>query len=127
MTGAALRLGAAPLLRRCDGGRPAAGAPWQLLSHRRPAAARRRDFERRKGAISVVDLIYGGPPVPLPRADDFPTVGGIDQLSVRVTAEWIAENGLRDDDAAIDEALFDISEWTEVAAARGDMLVGFSY
>jgi hypothetical protein len=77
--------------------------------------------------FSVLTLIYGGAPVPLPQADDFPSVGCIDESSVRATAELIAKNGLSAEDPELDGALFDVSEWTEVAAARGDMLVGFSY
>lgn len=77
--------------------------------------------------FSVQTLIYGPAPVRLPRPDDFPSVGSIDEACVQTTATMIAKNGLGSDDADLDQALFDISEWTEVAAARGDMLVGFSY
>jgi hypothetical protein len=69
-----------------------------------------------------------GPPVPLPESDDFPTIGHAGVELVKKAADWLANQPLvADDDTTLDGALYCFSEWVEYAAARGEMLVGFSY
>jgi hypothetical protein len=77
--------------------------------------------------LSLWKLVYGGAPIPLPPSDDFPPVGSLDAVSVASASASMPPDGLVSDDAKIDEALFDLTEWVAVAVARHDMLVGFSY
>lgn len=77
--------------------------------------------------LSLMNLIYDPPPLPLPATDDFPTVGHIDAHRIQAAAADLPPDGLVSDDPKIDAILFDLSEWVVIAAARHDMLVGFSY
>lgn len=49
----------------------------------------------------------------------------MDAEGVKAAAAWLASHELVDDDPPLDGALYDISNWVEYAAARGDMLIGF--
>jgi len=77
--------------------------------------------------LSLSRLIYGPPPVPLPPPDDFPTVGHIEAARIQAAFAALPPDGLSSDDPRIDAVLFDLCEWLTIAAARKDMLVGFSY
>jgi hypothetical protein len=85
------------------------------------------ELKKHRLPLSLTNLIYGPPPVLLPASDDFPTVGHLEAARIQAAAAALPPDGLTSDDPKVDAALFDLSEWVVTAAARHDMLVGFSY
>jgi hypothetical protein len=86
-----------------------------------------RELALRQFPFTISKLIIGGGPAKLPWADDFPTVGHIEPMLVQVAAQFLKAHPLSSDAADIESAFVDVGDWVDVAASRGDMLVGFWY
>ncbi len=86
-----------------------------------------QELERVSFCLSLSKLIYGGGPLSLPPADDFPTVGHADARLVELADEQRRAGLLKSGDEEIASVFAELSDWVEVAAARKDMLVGFCY
>jgi hypothetical protein len=77
--------------------------------------------------VGISKLIYGGGPLRLPPADDFPTVGHADERLVELADEQRRAGLLKARDEEVESVFVELGHWIEVAAARKDMLVGFCY
>jgi hypothetical protein len=85
------------------------------------------ELQRLGFALSLNGLIYGGGPLGLPPADDFPSVGHAEAERV-ARAEVQRREGLLDRiEGDAEDVMMDLSDWVEISAARKDMLVGFCY
>jgi hypothetical protein len=77
--------------------------------------------------LTLSKLIYGGGPLGLPPADDFPTVGHADARLVELAEEQRRAGLLKSGDEDVANVLLELGDWIEIAAARKSMLVGFCY
>ncbi len=85
------------------------------------------ELEQLSFCLSLSRLIYGGGPLGLPPADDFPTVGHADARRVELAEEQRQSGILKSSDQEVESVLIELGDWIQVAAARKDMLVGFCY
>lgn len=85
------------------------------------------ELERVNFCLTMAKLIYGGGPLHLPWADDFPTVGHADARLVELADGQRRAGLLKSGNERVADVFVELSEWIEIAAARKDMLVGFSY
>lgn len=86
-----------------------------------------RELAQRRLPFTVSQLIMGGGPLRLPWAADFPTVGHVEAGVVQAAAQQLNAQPLTSENADIEGVIVDVGDWLEVAAPRGDMLVGFWY
>jgi len=85
------------------------------------------ELEQASFCLTLSRLIYGGGPLGLPPADDFPTVGHADARRVELAEQQRRAGLLKAGDEDVESVLIELGEWVEVAAARKDILVGFCY
>lgn len=85
------------------------------------------ELEQLSFCLNLSRLIYGGGPLGLPPADDFPTVGHADARRVELAEEQRQSGLLKSSDQEVESVLIELGDWIQVAAARKDMLVGFCY
>jgi hypothetical protein len=86
-----------------------------------------QELEQLSFCLGISKLIYGGGPLRLPPADDFPTVGHADERLVELADEQRRAGLLKSRDEEVESVFVELGDWIEVAAARKDMLVGFCY
>jgi len=72
------------------------------------------------------NLAFRGAPVAgIPRADDYPTIGFIEETSLAAEANRLGR--VSADEPAVDDMLRELEDWAELAVATGRGLVGFMY
>ena len=78
--------------------------------------------------LSLTNLIYRGPPTPLPDPDDYPFIGHWTASEVAAAAGAIEGLDLDCPDSEEEGALKEIRGWLEDSRAKpGSMIVGFCY
>ena len=85
------------------------------------------ELKQLRFCLGLSKLIYGGGPLRLPPADDFPTVGHADVRLVELAEEQRRTGLLKSGDDEVESVFVELADWIEVAAARKDLLVGFCY
>ncbi len=75
--------------------------------------------------IQASSLVFAGAPLPgFPEAESLPMLGHLSAEEVRRAGAVLATKILRAPDARVDHLLGELSDWVEVASARGESLVG---
>jgi len=92
------------------------------------AKAVEQQFERLGASVPVERLVWGGSPVPLPRADDFPTIGHLEAEEVRALDLAVRSLDLSTvEDANLRASIHGIRTWFDNATRLSYGLVCFYY